>query len=104
MALRCVDFQRFLASNYQDNTVAVEFECGGLCKKAVGVLRCVAPDFIRLVRHGTGPSDFVKITIFYGNECPIEECAEEIVIKKCKITSIEFRPEFGECPSAVTAG
>lgn len=96
MALVCVDFQRFLAANFQDREVAVEFECGGLCKKATGVLTCIAPDFIRLERPTA--NSFVTVMIFFGTECPIEECAAEIIIKKCKIISVELCPEFGTCP------
>lgn len=96
MALVCADFQRLLASDFQDRVVAVEFECGGLCKKATGVLTCIAPDFIRLERPAV--DSFVTVTIFFGTECPIEECADQIIIKKCRIIAVELCPSFGTCP------
>lgn len=99
MALVCTDFQRFLANNFQDREVAVEFECGGLCKKAIGVLTCIAPDFIRLVSPA---GSFVRVSVFFGNECPIEECADQIIIKKCKIISVEVCPFFTTCPPTPT--
>lgn len=99
MALVCTDFQNFLSTAFQDRLVAVEFECGGLCKKAIGLLTCIAPDFIRL----TSPlGSFVRVSIFFGTECPIEECADQIIIKKCKIVSVEACPAFGTCPPILT--
>lgn len=94
----CTDLNTILATNFQDHLVAVEFEVGGLLKKAIGVLTCIAPDFIRLERPGSTVSDFVQISIFFGTECPIEECASEIIIKKCRIIAVELCPEFGTCP------
>ena len=101
MSLVCTDLSKFLATEFQDRLVAVEFECGGLCKKATGVLTCIAPDFIRLERPGPTDADFVQVTIFFGNECPIEECAAQIVIKKCRIIAVELCPEFGTCSPSI---
>lgn len=97
MARSCANLNSFL-DEFQDHLVAVEFECGRLMKKAVGVLTCITPSFIRLERPGTGDADFVEVTIFFGKECPIKECAAEIIIKKCKICAVELCPEFGTCP------
>lgn len=96
MSLVCVDFQAMLAADFQDRLVAVEFECGGIAKKATGVLTCITPDFIRLERPSA--TGFVTVVIFFGTECPIEECAAEIIIKKCKICAVELCPGFGTCP------
>jgi len=95
MAFVCVDFLRFL-TKYQDCPVAVEFECGGFCKKAIGILTCIAPGFIRLERGGCYP--FVRITLFNGNNPPEEECAEEIIIKKHTIIAVERLPFNDKCP------
>lgn len=97
--LACANLNTLLNNNFQDRLVAVEFEVGGLLKKARGVLTCITPDFIRLERPGL--SDFVQITIFFGTECPIEECASEIIIKKCRIIAVELCPEVGTCPPTI---
>lgn len=67
--------------------VAVEFECAGCCKKAVGILRCVKPDFIQLFRPQGG---LVQIQIFCPGQCDIAtECACEANIRFEKIISVE---------------
>lgn len=67
--------------------VAVEFECAGCCKKAVGTLRCVKPDFIQLFRPQGG---LVQIQMFCPGTCDITtECACEANIKFEKIISVE---------------
>lgn len=98
MTLACTNFDTILSSDFQDHLVAVEFECGGLLKKAQGILTCIAPDFIRLERSGDNGGGFVKVTIFFGTDCPIVECASAIVIKKCKICAVELCPDVGTCP------
>ena len=99
MALVCTDINHFLASTFQDRLVAIEFECGGLCKKATGVLTCIGSDFVRLERPAV--DSFVSVIIFFGTDCPIEECADQIIIKKCKIIDVELCPEFGTCPPSL---
>lgn len=94
--LVCTDLNTLLQQDFQGRLVAVEFECGNLCKKATGVLTCITPDFVRLERPSA--TGFVTVTIFFGTECPIEECAAEIIIKKCKIIAVEQCPSFGTCP------
>lgn len=94
--LVCTDLNTLLTMNFQDHQVAVEFECGGLCKKATGVLTCITPDFVRL--ESPSVTGFVEVTIFFGTECPIVECASEIIIKKCRIVAVELCPAFGTCP------
>lgn len=67
--------------------VAVEFECGGCCKKAVGILRCVEPDFIQLFRP---PGSLVTVQIFCPGAKDCEtECACEANIKFKRIISVE---------------
>ena len=98
MAFVCVDFLKFLEKNFQDKPVAVEFECGGCCKKAIGVLTCIAPNFIRLESEDDEEVPFVRVTTLCPSmNCPIEECSKEIVIKECSIISVERRPFFGQC-------
>jgi len=67
--------------------VAVEFECGDCCKKAVGILRCVEPDFVQLFRP---PGGLVTVQIFCPGvkTCDVE-CACEINIKFKRIISVE---------------
>ncbi len=99
MSFVCVDFLKFLEKNFQNKPVAVEFECGGCCKKAIGVLTCIAPNFIRLESEDDHEVPFVRITTLCPSmPCPVEECAKEIVIKECSIIAIERRPFFGHCP------
>lgn len=98
MSVVCTNLTTLLATDFQDRLVAVEFQCGGILKKAVGVLTCITPDFIRLERPGPLDSDFVEITIFFGTVCPIVECAAEIIIQRCLICAVELCPSFGTCP------
>lgn len=67
--------------------VAVEFECAGCCKKAVGILRCVNKDFIQLFRP---PGKLVTVQMFCPgiNDCNTE-CACEANIRFDKIISVE---------------
>lgn len=67
--------------------VAVEFECAGCCKKAVGILRCVKPDFIQLFRP---PGKLVTVQMFCPgmSDCNTE-CACEANIRFEKIISVE---------------
>lgn len=98
MSFVCVDFLKFLEKNFQDKPVAVEFECGGCCKKAIGVLTCITPSFIRLESEDDEEVPFVRITTLCPSmNCPVEECAKEIIIKECSIIAIERRPFFGQC-------
>lgn len=97
MSFMCVDFQDFLDAHFQDKCVAVEFECAGCCKKAIGILKSIAPNFIRLVSHPCY-CPFVKVTVFCGNNPPVEECAKEIIIKKNNIIAVELDPFFGKHP------
>lgn len=94
--LVCQNFLNLLSTEFQGHLVAVEFESGNLAKKAEGVLTCIGPDFLRL--EAPSATSSVTVTIFFGTECPIVECAEATVIKTCRITSVELCPGFGTCP------
>ena len=75
--------------------VAVEFECGGCCKKAVGILRCVKPDFIQLFRP---PNKLVQIQMFCPGLCDFTtECACEANIRFERIISVE-QVAIQHCP------
>ncbi|MCL4442418.1 MAG: hypothetical protein M1609_18040 [Firmicutes bacterium] len=67
--------------------VAVEFECAGCCKKAVGILRCVESDFVQLFRP---PGNLVQVQLFCPGLCDFPtECACEANIRFEKIISVE---------------
>lgn len=93
MSLKCVDLENYLYENYLGKCIAVEFTSGDCCKKAIGVLKDIAPNFIRLVSNAeTYP--FINITVLTRNNPPLQECSREVIIIKNNITAVELEPYF----------
>lgn len=88
MSLYRTDFQTLL-ENYQNLPVAVEFECGGCCKRAAGVLNGTGPNYVII---GSPQGSFVRITTYCGSNPPVEEVAAAIIIKKHSIVAVERGP------------
>lgn len=86
----------FLDPKYQGRCIAVEFEHGSYCKKAIGFLEDIGSNFIRLVsKPGYWP--FIKVKIYSGSNPPHEELVTEIIIINKSIVAVELEPYEYRC-------
>lgn len=86
----CMVIRRF-----KNRRVAVEFECGGCCKKASGILKCVDQEYVLLIAPA---GKRVLVEIFcQGLKEPVVECASQAVIRCEKIVSVELAAEEVSC-------
>ncbi len=86
-----IDIENYLGQNCENRLIAVEYVGGDCCKKAVGILGSVAPNYIELISN-TDTCPYVGITVYNRNSQTIQERAENMIIMKNNIISIESEP------------